>query len=107
MKALLSVLFLVLTSALLVAQAPAPAAPAAPMPAAATAKGPVLDESDALAIQVVQLSAQRAQDLCANSETTKAFQSLQQQAIARFAKKYPAYTVDFGKGTLVPKVAAK
>jgi hypothetical protein len=81
-----------------------------PAPAAAPAaapKAPALDESDALAIQVAQLAALRANDACAVLETTKNAQSLQQQVLARFDKKYPGYTVDLAKGVLVAKAAQK
>ncbi len=67
------------------------------------AKAPVLDESDALAIQVVTIAGQLADSHCQGLEAVKAYRSLHQQAIARFEKKYPAYTVDFLKGALVAK----
>lgn len=78
---------------------PAPAAaPAAPA-------SPKMDESDALAIQVAQLAVLRANDACATLQTTKDAQSLQQQVLARFEKKYPGYNVDLAKGVLVAKAA--
>jgi hypothetical protein len=80
-------------------------APKAPAAAPAAPAAPKLDESDALAIQVAQLAALRANDACAVLETTKNARSLEQQVLARFEKKYPGYNVDLAKGVLVAKAA--
>lgn len=101
LRTLFALALLCVIAPVVAAQAPALATPpAATKPTAP----PVLEESDVLVLQVVQLAAVRANEACASLDAAKFAQATQRDAITRFAKKYPTFDVDFAKGALVAKV---